>query len=284
MSTVRANQIQIGQSATVTDNGTWYQPTGGDGTIRYAIGPSTAKQFDALTINGSGKIDVARSLTVGQNATVSGNTSISGSVGIGTTTPGTKVDAYASGTTATIIRARNDTTTVYLDADNAYSYLNTYTNHPMLFGTNNIERMRINTSGHVTMPYQPCFYAYRSSNWLTIPGVVILDQTTVNVGGHYSTSTGRFTAPVAGTYQFTLYTLAYTTTNNYNDNWLRKNGTAVVGSWLRTWYGSTTGAVASMSTYMTLAVNDYIDFYVNTGPALYSDGNGWIRFGGHLIG
>jgi hypothetical protein len=152
------------------------------------------------------------------------------------------------------------------------------------FYTENLLRMKIDGSGRVTMPYQPCFYAYRSSNWSTIPGVVILDQTTVNVGGHYSTSTGRFTAPVAGTYQFTLYTLAYTTTNNFNDNWLRKNGTAVVGSWLRTWYGSTTGAVASMSTYMTLAVNDYIDFYVNNGPTLYSDGNGWIRFGGHLIG
>ena len=73
----------------------------------------------------------------------------SGNVGIGTSSPGTKLDAYSSSTTSTILRARNDTTTVYLDANNAYSYLNTFTNHPMLFGTNNTERMRIDSSGNV---------------------------------------------------------------------------------------------------------------------------------------
>jgi hypothetical protein len=72
-----------------------------------------------------------------------------GNVGFGTTTPGTKLDAYSSSTTSTILRARNDTTTVYLDANNAYSYLNTFTNHPMLFGTNNTERMRITEGGEV---------------------------------------------------------------------------------------------------------------------------------------
>ena len=73
----------------------------------------------------------------------------SGNVGVGTTTPGTRVDAYASGTTSTILRTRNDTVAVYLDANSSYSYLNTFTNHPMLFGTNNTERMRIDSSGNV---------------------------------------------------------------------------------------------------------------------------------------
>jgi hypothetical protein len=72
-----------------------------------------------------------------------------GSVGIGTGSPGTKLDAYTSGTTSTILRTRNDTTTVYLDANNGYAYLNTFTNHPLLFGTNNTERMRIDSSGNV---------------------------------------------------------------------------------------------------------------------------------------
>jgi hypothetical protein len=73
----------------------------------------------------------------------------SGNVGIGTASPGTKLDAYSSSTTSTILRTRNDTTSVYLDANNGYSYLNTFTNHPMLFGTNNTERMRIDASGNV---------------------------------------------------------------------------------------------------------------------------------------
>jgi hypothetical protein len=70
-----------------------------------------------------------------------------GNVGIGTSSPGTKLDAYTSGTTSTVLRTRNDTTTVYLDANNGYSYLNTFSNHPMLFGTNNTEQARITSNG-----------------------------------------------------------------------------------------------------------------------------------------
>ena len=73
----------------------------------------------------------------------------SGNVGVGTSSPTTKLDVASAGTTSTIIQTRNGTTSVYLDANNGYSYLNTFTNHPMLFGTNNAERMRIAASGNV---------------------------------------------------------------------------------------------------------------------------------------
>jgi hypothetical protein len=73
----------------------------------------------------------------------------SGNVGIGTSSAGAKLDAYNSSTTSTALRARNDSVSVYLDANNGYSYLNTFTNHPMLFGTNNAERMRITNDGIV---------------------------------------------------------------------------------------------------------------------------------------
>jgi hypothetical protein len=83
MSTVKSNRVQVGQSVTPTNNGTWYQPGSPDGTIRYGIGDAGATTLDVLTLNSSGKIDVTRSLTVGQNVTVSGNTAITGAATVG---------------------------------------------------------------------------------------------------------------------------------------------------------------------------------------------------------
>jgi hypothetical protein len=74
-----------------------------------------------------------------------------GNMGIGTSSPGARVDAYTSSTTSTVLRARNDSVTVYLDANNGYSYLNTFSNSPMIFGTNNTERMRIDSSGNLSV-------------------------------------------------------------------------------------------------------------------------------------
>lgn len=74
---------------------------------------------------------------------------VSGNIGIGTTSPTAKVDVVSAGTTLASVQARNAGTTVYLGADNGYSYLNTFTNVPMLFGTNNVERMRVSASGNV---------------------------------------------------------------------------------------------------------------------------------------
>ena len=208
----------------------------------------------------------------------------SSGVGIGTLTPQEKVHISNSAST-NYIRLDNPSGRSYYGLNSSGdTEVNAATNNNLIFKTFGTERARIDSAGRVTMPYQPAFYAYRTASWTTIPGVVICDNTLVNVGNYYSTSTGRFTAPIAGTYQFTLYTMGYTTVTTYNDNYLRKNGNSVAGCWLRTWTGPSLGAITSMSCYLSLSVGDYVDFYVANGPALYSDGNVFIRFGGHLIG
>jgi hypothetical protein len=91
-----------------------------------------------------------------------------GSVGIGTVSPSENLDVRGAGTTtigarttdtsgAAVGRVRIDYTggeggtpsQVDLRAGDAYTYLVSPTNTPMLFGTNNAERMRIDASGNV---------------------------------------------------------------------------------------------------------------------------------------
>ena len=78
--------------------------------------------------------------------------------------------------------------------------------------------IRIDSSGRVTKPSQPSFYAYPSADTtLTLGGgwsTVAFASTGWNTGNHYNTSNSTFTAPVAGRYLFSAnangnYTSSY---------------------------------------------------------------------------
>jgi hypothetical protein len=56
VSTVKANNVQVGQSGTATNNFTLYQPSSPDGTVRLAVGNSGATSADVLTANSSGTL------------------------------------------------------------------------------------------------------------------------------------------------------------------------------------------------------------------------------------
>lgn len=66
------------------------------------------------------------------------------------------------------------------------------------------------TTGRVTYPAQPAFFAYLSTTPANTTGdgtnyTVVCDTAVTNVGSYFSTGTGVFTAPVTGLYQFSFY-------------------------------------------------------------------------------
>ena len=90
------------------------------------------------------------------------------------------------------------------DQSNNYGYLTFHTRSAS--GTPPEERMRISKEGYVTKPNLPAFMVNGSPSHSNFTGydnsVHSFGNVHYNNGSHYTNSTGRFTAPVAGFYWF----------------------------------------------------------------------------------
>jgi len=77
-------------------------------------------------------------------------------------------------------------------------------NNSAWVGTGKTDAISVNASGVLTATVQPRFLATRSGNLTGYTGgsSVVFNATTSNVGSHFNTSTGLFTAPVSGNYVF----------------------------------------------------------------------------------
>jgi len=139
------------------------------------------------------------------------------------------------------------------------------------------EALRIDSSGRVTMPYQPAFSA-RNVSGGTLSGNIVLNTIILNNGGHYSTSTGNFTAPVAGMYYFSFTGFTENNSSGSSDISIEKNGTAIV----RTFTSEAT------NTYRPFAVDCIVSLAANDAVRPHSGiqlhGNLNPNFSGHLIG
>jgi hypothetical protein len=221
-------------------------------------------------------------------------------VGIGTSSPTRLLDVTTTGALAAIaviqntstasaqLRVKNpqnesifgvDTSTGGLTGTANATYIYTG-NYPILFSPNGTERMRIDTSGRVTMPYQPCFYATVTGSG-TVAGITVIpfNSTVVNIGSCFNTSTYRFTAPVAGTYMFIAQpsfngaSTARVSIRRNGSFYFEYEGEGTTNGWLTTTFGS----------LITMAVNDYVDMY-NGNNSLAYDASRWMGFYGYLIG
>ena len=137
----------------------------------------------------------------------------------------------------------------------------------------------IDSDGRVSLPSQVGFFA-RMSTHVTTSGVIKFDSVTFNRGSHYSTSTGRFTAPVSGVYFFSfsclLYGMGYATNASLRVNASNYGGMSSFGT-----YGQFTGSYAGQgaSCVAELSANDYVDINVShAGTSFHNNYTWWSGF------
>ena len=162
------------------------------------------------------------------------------------------------------------------------------------FGTAGTEKLRIDSSGRVTMPYQPGFKISVGNRTATGSGRILStdagdtfssNRDCFNTGNHFTTSNGRFTAPVAGRYMF-IFSFMRNVANGSDINVKFQKNTASGES--QTMYGRiyagayTSNYQQSIGVTITqLSVNDYVNLFIAGNTSIYDDDT---FFAGHLLG
>ena len=154
-------------------------------------------------------------------------------------------------------------------------------------GSNLITSIKADAYGRVTKPSQPAFAATSSSDiTVTTDGIIAFDQTSINVGNHFNTSTNRFTAPVAGTYLFlsTISMRNVSSTGTYLAIYYKKNNSgtgfrmrfraANVGN---EWDGTSGHAI------LNLAANDYVELFGYNESGQFIMQGSETNFTGYLL-
>ena len=148
-------------------------------------------------------------------------------------------------------------------------------------------KMTIDSSGYVTKPNTPAFAVRQYNNASTnaamdSAGNIEFATELFDVGGHYDTSNGRFTAPVAGKYFFYCNLLIDNNASAgiYNAK-LYKNGSWSGITFTYTYHlGGSNYHHMSGSGLLSLAANDYVQVNATSGFHNGSETN----WGGFLVG
>jgi hypothetical protein len=154
------------------------------------------------------------------------------------------------------------------------------------------EQLRIHSGGQITKSNQPAFYAYGNTGNTHVSGSDVIYPTAgINVGGHYNTGNGLFTAPVAGIYHFAWSSIGNTTDDVYRF-YIRVNGSNIYTDFhLRqdtTETGSAYADNANKTVLVNLNANDNVRIHYSSGGATFYPGtndanNYYVSFSGYLL-
>ena len=146
--------------------------------------------------------------------------------------------------------------------------------------------------GNVTKPSNCCFQAVVNGGHVSAGTYVVFGSVDINIGNDYDSSTGIFTAPVAGTYLFHISSIAHNNATTVFRFYLKiNNGNTGSGSdaHLRldmnnddTDYAPN----ASWTYYKYMSANDTARVYFqpdNNSAQSYGPAD-YFKFAGHLVG
>jgi len=150
--------------------------------------------------------------------------------------------------------------------------------------TNSNSALTIDSTGRILTPARPAFNVYKNTGGAVSSGnTYIFETVDINIGGGYSTSTGKFTVPVAGVYVFHSNILSLSDNNVAEYQIL--NGTDVLSVGYHHNGGSGNSGHNAMSAHVvtSLSANDEIRVKVTNG-SLYGDSGNYNQFMGYLLG
>jgi microcystin-dependent protein len=137
-------------------------------------------------------------------------------------------------------------------------------NTTLSFRTSSTERMGIDASGRVLLPYQPRFFvANEGGSAISATNKATFNNVGVNTGSCWSAANNRFTAPVAGNYYFDYSLLNSAASVFYME--FRKNGTSMAVGTFPRGYVQTIYTANTASGIISLSANDYIEIWITSG-------------------
>jgi len=160
--------------------------------------------------------------------------------------------------------------------------------------TNGTTAQTVDSSGRVTTPARPMFRAYNTtSGWVELTHdsnqILNFNATQINNGNHYNTSTYKFTAPVAGLYEFRVQIYTHSAGGG-RYLYFYKNDAQASQHIITNQTGDNRGgdhvdvfelsASDTVSSYMYHGADTQYSYYAGNGNAT----GAWSSFSGHLVG